>query len=157
VNLQKSTRYALYAAMEMARANEGDQLTAARVAERYAIPGAVLAKVFQQLVRAGVAVGTRGTGGGYQLSRKPSEVTLLDVIDAFEPSNAPGGCLLTDRENEGCDLFTECELQQVFDEVDELVRCTFASITLETLVSRRGPREAIAPADEEARKESTRP
>jgi Rrf2 family protein len=141
VNFQKSTRYALYAAMELARANGGDQVTVARVAERYTIPGAVLAKVFQQLVRAGVAVGTRGTGGGYQLARKASEVTLLEVIDAFEPSGRSGGCLLADTRDDRCELFPDCALKEVIDEVDELVRCTFASITLETLVNRRRPHE----------------
>jgi Rrf2 family iron-sulfur cluster assembly transcriptional regulator len=70
VNLQKSTRYALYAAMEMARSGEGAQVTAAEVAERYAVPGTVLAKIFQQLARGGLAVSTRGTGGGYQLARE---------------------------------------------------------------------------------------
>ncbi len=139
MNLQKSTRYALYAAMELARAAEGDQVTVARVAERYGIPGAVLAKVFQQLVRVGVAVGTRGTGGGYHLSRKPSEVTVLQVIDAFERTGQHSGCLLSDRGDESCELLENCQLKLVFDEVDELVRCTFASITLETLVNRKAP------------------
>ena len=69
MNFQKSTRYALYAAMELARENGGDQVTVAQVAGRYTIPGAVLAMVFQQLVRAGVALGTRGTGGGFRLAR----------------------------------------------------------------------------------------
>jgi Rrf2 family protein len=142
VNLQKSTRYALYAAMELARAEEGDQVTVARVAERYHIPGAVLAKVFQQLVKIGVAVGTRGTGGGYQLARKAGAITLLQVIDAFEPSARSGGCLLADATDDRCDQFAVCELRQVVDEVDELVRCTFASITLETLVSRRRPHDS---------------
>ena len=137
MNFQKSTRYALYAAMELARENGGDQVTVAQVAGRYTIPGAVLAKVFQHLVRAGVAVGTRGTGGGYRLARKAGEVTLLEVIDAFEPSGTPGGCLLADTSDDRCDLFPDCELREVIDEVDELVRCTFASITLETLVNRR--------------------
>ena len=157
MNFQKSTRYALYAAMELARANDGDQITVAQVAERYAIPGAVLAKVFQQLVRAGVAVGTRGMGGGYQLAHKAGDVTLLAVIDAFEPSGTPGGCLLADGNDDRCDLFSDCELRQVVDEVDELVRCTFASITLETLVNRRRPHEANPPPNGRASQENTGP
>ena len=156
MNFQKSTRYALYAAMELARANEGDQVTAAQVADRYNIPGAVLAKVFQQLVRTGVAVGTRGTGGGYQLARKAGTVTLLEVIDAFEPSGTPGGCLLDDANDDRCDLFPDCELREVIDEVDELVRCTFASITLETLINRRRPHEPKPAPDEPAGKENSR-
>ena len=63
IRLNKTTRYALYAAMEMARSAAPAQVTAARVAERYSLPATVTAKVLQQLVRAGIAVGTRGLGG----------------------------------------------------------------------------------------------
>jgi Rrf2 family protein len=136
VNLQKSTRYALYAAMEMARVGSGEQVTAAEVAEHYAVPGTVLAKIFQQLARGGIAVSTRGTGGGYQLARDPSRITLLEVVDLFEPSAAPGECLLADSAARSCDEPTACPLRQVFDEIDELTRSTLASITLETLVGR---------------------
>jgi Rrf2 family iron-sulfur cluster assembly transcriptional regulator len=142
VNLQKSTRYALYAAMEMARAGEGVPVTAAEVADRYPVPGTVLAKIFQQLARSGVAVSTRGTGGGYQLARKPSTVTLLDVINIFEPPARPGDCLLVDGASRGCQEPAACPLRQVFDEIDELTRSTLASITLETLVGRSRPQLA---------------
>ena len=65
MTLNKSTYYALYASLEMARAGGGAQVTVTQVAQRYEIPVAVLAKVFQQLVRKGIAVGTRGTRGGH--------------------------------------------------------------------------------------------
>lgn len=135
----KSTRYALYAAMEMAAVAEESQITASEVAERYHIPATVMAKVLQQLVRAGIAVGTRGLGGGYQLARKPSELTMLDVIEAFEPPRSPGECLLADGSDLPCPNPSACRLRTVFDEVDEIVRCTFASITLETLVGSPKP------------------
>lgn len=126
--------------MEMAAA-EGAQVTAAEVAQRYDISPTVLAKVFQQLVRARVAIGTRGVGGGYQLANPASELTMLDVIEVFEPPRAPGVCLLHERDGSHCIHSRECRLQSVFDEVDELVRSTFASITLETLVGGRNPLE----------------
>ncbi len=138
MKLNKSTRYALYAAMEMADAGQ-DQVTAAQVAEHYGIPATVMAKVFQQLVRTGIAVGTRGTGGGYQLAKRPSEITMLEVIEAFEPPRSPGECLLAGGSEIPCATPEECRLRLIFDEVDELVRCTFASITLETLVNQRTP------------------
>lgn len=131
----KSTRYALYAAMEMAAAKPNVQVTAAQVAERYHIPSTVLAKVFQQLVRGGLAVGTRGTGGGYQLAGQPSMVTMLDVIQVFQPSRPVGECMLRESQDLPCLDPGDCRLRMVFDEVDEMVRSTFSSITLETLVS----------------------
>jgi Rrf2 family protein len=139
MTLNKSTRYALYAAMELAGAGPDESIAAGRVAERYSIPAAVVAKVFPQLARAGIAIGTRGSGGGYRLARRAADVTVLEVIEAFEPRRDNGGCLLADRDEPLCDRGPGCRLRELFDEVDELVRCTFASITLETLVGQPQP------------------
>ena len=139
MNLNKSTRYALYAAMEMAAAagtapgGNGRTVTVSEVATRYRIPEGALAKVFQQLVRAGVAVGTRGAGGGYRLARSPSELTVLDVVRVFEPPRTLGRCLLGDGSGD-CDVYAACRLRRLFDEVEGLARNTFASVSLETLV-----------------------
>jgi Rrf2 family protein len=134
VKPNKSTRYALYAAMEMAAATPDTQVTAGQVAKRYKIPGAVLAKVFQQLVRAGLAVGTRGTKGGYRLARSPANVTMLDVIQVFQPPRPLGECMLMESRDQPCADPDACRLRTVFDEVDGMVRRTFSSITLAALV-----------------------
>jgi len=136
MNLNKSTRYALYAAMEMALAGE-EPVTVTGVAERYGISEGGLSKVFQQLVRSGIAIGTRGIGGGYRLARRPSQITVQDVIRVLEAEREEGRCLLAERYTKPCVDFPTCRLRRLFDEVDELVRCTFESISLETLV--RGP------------------
>ena len=130
MRLSRSTHYALAAALEMA-AKDDEPVSVSSVAERNGIPETALAKVVQQLVRAGIACGTRGVGGGYRLTRKPREISLLDVIRVFEPAESR-----TPRElREG---FAFARLGPLFAEVDEMVRSTFESITLETLA--RGPR-----------------
>ncbi|HET6372819.1 MAG TPA: Rrf2 family transcriptional regulator [Candidatus Polarisedimenticolia bacterium] len=133
MRLQKSTRYALYAAMEMASAPPGGVVTVGEVAGKYGMPAGALAKVFQQLVRSGIAVGTRGIGGGYRLAKPISEITVLDVLSAFEPQRPSGGCLLAESERD-CHLSPMCRVRRLFDEVDESARNTLASITLATLV-----------------------
>src|SRR5512146_956585 len=126
MTITKSTRYALYAAAEMATAGEG-LVTVSGVAKRYAIPEGALAKVFQQLVRAGLATGTRGVGGGYRLARPASRITVLDVMHVFERRREPGGCLLHDTPS-ACPKASACDLHWLFNEVDELVRSTYESV-----------------------------
>lgn len=137
MNFKKGTRYALYAGMEMARSTEGRPVTAAQVAERYDIPVSVLAKTFQQLVRAGLATGTRGVRGGYALARPAATVTVLEVIEAFEPPRSPEACLIADHDAPDCGEGDLCRLRRLLDEVDEMARCTYASVTLDTLVGNR--------------------
>lgn len=129
--LSKSVRYALCAALEMTLAGD-EPVSVAHVAQSHGVPEAALAKVFQQLVRAGIAQGTRGVGGGYRLTRPASQLSVLDVMRAFaapEAVAAASDCRGGARED---------RLRALFDEVDELVRCTFESVTLATLA--RGPR-----------------
>jgi Rrf2 family protein len=146
VSIGKSARYALHAMLEMALAG-GEPVTVAGVADRFGLPRTALAKVFQQLVRAGLAVGTRGVGGGYRLGRPASQVSVLDVIAAFDRPHAPGLCLVTERPESGCERLSTCGLRQLFDEADELVRCTFASVSLATLARRTAsPPPAPAPS-----------
>jgi Rrf2 family protein len=148
MNTTKSTRYALYAAAEMALAGEAPT-TVAAVAERYGIPEGALAKVFQQLVRAGLAAGTRGIGGGYRLARPPKKITVLDVMNVFERPRESGACPLHDRPGQRCPKMSACGVHWLFNEVDELVRSTYESVTLHTLVQRgalaRRPISAGAP------------
>jgi Rrf2 family protein len=137
MTITRSTRYALYAAAEMAMV-PSRPVTVAEVATKYGIPAGALAKVVQQLVRAGVAVGTRGIGGGYRLARPASRITVLEIMKVFERPRVPGACVLHDRPGEECPQTSVCRLHWLFEEVDELVRCTYESVTLETLVRRVG-------------------
>lgn len=139
MNVTKSTRYALYAAAEMALAGDAPT-TVAAVAARYRIPEGALAKVFQQLVRAGLATGTRGIGGGYRLARPARKITVFDVMQVFERRRVPGACALHDRPGEICPSASSCRVQWLFHEVDELVQATCQSVTLETLVRRHETR-----------------
>ena len=119
--------------MEMARGAPDRHVTATAVADRYDVPSTVLAKVFQQLVRAGIAVGVRGSGGGYRLARRAREITVFDIIDAMEPVRASGSEIADPR------------LERLLDEVDELARTTFASVSLETLLGVRSTLDAQRP------------
>ena len=142
MTIGKSARYALHALLEMALAGE-EAVTVAGVAERYGLPRTALAKVFQQLVRAGLAAGTRGVGGGYRLARPASQVSVLDVITYFERPHPPGQCLVAERPDLVCERQPSCGLRRLFDEADELLRCTFASVSLATLARRTAaPRPA---------------
>lgn len=136
MNLNKSTRYALHAALELALA--GDRpVTTAEIAERYQIPENVVAKVLQQLTRLGLVRGVRGVGGGYHLNRPAAEVSVQDLIDVFEPSPPPDSCMLREEWGAQCpgERDPACRLRHLFQEVDETVRATLSSVSLATLTA----------------------
>lgn len=134
MTLSKSSRYALVAALEMARA--GDRpVTVAEVARSHGMPPTALAKAFQQLARAGLVEGTRGASGGYRLARPRAAITVLDIVSVFDPLREPGRDLLQTRAARASSVHSVATpLRRLFDEVDEGVRATLASVSLDTLV-----------------------
>lgn len=132
MELNKATRYALYAATDMASAGD-ETVTVQEVAHRWRVPAAALAKSFQRLVRAGIATGTRGAKGGYRLARVPSGITVLDVVLAFQMRVPSERCAMHPGSGRVCTAASHCRLNHLFHEVDEAIRNTFASVTLATL------------------------
>ncbi|TAN57462.1 MAG: Rrf2 family transcriptional regulator, partial [Rhodospirillales bacterium] len=67
MRLQKATRCALYAILELA-SDPKRQLSANEIAEKYDISTNHLAKVLRSLGREGLVEAVRGAGGGYRFS-----------------------------------------------------------------------------------------
>lgn len=136
MKLQKSTLFALYAVLELAR-DPARQLSTADIAEQYGISGHHLAKVMRTLVRAGLAQSVRGAGGGYRFAGNPSRTTLLDVIELFEPLASELAPPDTDSNRDpdaGRATPVAAALGTVGEEIDEMTRATLASITLKSLL-----------------------
>ncbi|HJM49197.1 MAG TPA: Rrf2 family transcriptional regulator [Alphaproteobacteria bacterium] len=147
MKLQRSTIFALYAVLELAR-DPTAQLATGEIAARYGISAHHLAKVMRQLVRARLIRSARGAGGGYRLAVNPGRVTLMDVVAIFEERLTSA----FDDEGTGDDGSGAIgdiglALQAVRDEIEDLTRATLASITLATLVESAG-RLAAAPKAE---------
>jgi Rrf2 family protein len=66
-------------------AGQDEPRTTAQMAEVTQVPAGYLAKVMQQLGRAGLVRSQRGLGGGFTLAREPDNLTVLEVINAVDP------------------------------------------------------------------------
>ena len=74
--------YAIRAAVELAAA--GKLVKAEQVASAQKIPPAFLLNMLVEMKRNGLVRSQRGAEGGYELSRRPEDVTLADIIRAVE-------------------------------------------------------------------------
>ena len=63
------------------------------ISERQGISRKYLEQVVSLLVKAGYLRSQRGKGGGYQLSRKPEEYSVGEILRAAEGPLAPVACL----------------------------------------------------------------
>ena len=78
-----TAEHALRAVVYLA-AHPGDCCTVDCIARHAAIPAGSLAKVLQQLNRAGMVSSQRGPNGGFVLTRPPDALTFMDVIVAAD-------------------------------------------------------------------------
>jgi Rrf2 family protein len=129
VKLHVASRIAIFALLELA-ANSEKQLSVIEIGKKYQLSSHHLAKVMNVLGRAGLVRAIRGAGGGYQFSGSIRRMTLLDVIQLFEglgddddEANEPGEGTIEGK-----------VLQQVLSEIDDIVRATFGSITIATML-----------------------
>lgn len=124
MKLQKNTLLALYSIIEFA-GRPGEHVSAGEVAAKHGESAHHLAKVLSELVRAGFVESVRGVGGGYRFVGNPRRLTMLDVIQLFEPVAA---------ERSDAANAVDHVLGQVLDEIDQTAVATFGSITVSTLL-----------------------
>ncbi len=91
--LSQASKYALRAAIHLARHGEQPQLSR-DIATAIDVPGQYLAKILQDLARHGVLTSAKGRGGGFRLSRSPKDLELLTVVRAIEGQHFGEGCVL---------------------------------------------------------------
>ena len=85
MNISAKTEYACVAVLELAlHFDEAQPLQVRKIADRHGIPSRFLVQILLQLKAAGMVTSTRGSCGGYQLSRSPETMTLGEVMRVVE-------------------------------------------------------------------------
>ncbi len=124
-----TAEYALRAAAFLAAAR-GESKTVTQVSQATQIPPDYLSKVLQEMSKSGLVRSQRGMYGGFRLVKEPSEVTVLQVVEAVSPLPRIDECPL-DIEHPGGGL---CPIHKLIDEAAAQVKRTFSSATLADLV-----------------------
>ncbi len=125
VRTSEAATLALHATAIMASSPES-HVTAAVMADGLSASEAHLAKVLQRLAKAGVVTGTRGPGGGFQLTRPAKDISLREVYEAIE------GRLQVERCMVGKPLCNklDCPLGSLFARLSDDVLKTLGRTTL---------------------------
>lgn len=131
MKLQKNTLFALYSVLESA-SHPQRQRSAGQIARKYGISPHHLAKVLHTLAQAGVVESVRGVGGGYRFAGNAKRLTLMDVIELFENINAPGRSPAARKRR--TEAGVERAVGSVLEEIDEIAKATFRSISIETML-----------------------
>src|SRR5215472_4759389 len=86
MRVSAKAEYACIAMLELAtNYAEPQPVRVKAIADAHGIPLRFLVQILLQLKTAGLVASVRGAAGGYQLARRPSEITLADIIGAIDP------------------------------------------------------------------------
>ena len=121
--------YASLALLELAiRSESGDLVTIREISDRHGVPGPFLVQILRTLRTVGWVQSIRGSQGGYRLAVDPSQLSLLDVVEAVGCQEGSG------PRAEGKATAADELLQCVWDEASESSRRVLAEAHLSDLV-----------------------
>ena len=108
LRLSKKADYALIALRHLAANSDRSAVSARELAETYAIPGELLAKVLQKLVHARLLESHQGTRGGYVLGRPAGAMSVAEVIQVIDGPLTVTAC---SEDDHSCDQFSKCNVR----------------------------------------------
>ena len=102
-------------------ASSGGRIDASALAEASGVTVRFSLKILRKLVAAGLILSYKGAAGGYELAKKPREISLCDIVEAIEGPIHIARCVKGDyqctREKEGT-----CTFQCVFEKLSQDLR-----------------------------------
>lgn len=111
MKISQASAYALHAMMYMTRHLTQLPATSKTIARAEGIPEGYLAKIMQQLAKAGFIRSVKGRDRGYVFVRPPEEVSLLELFDALEEEPLFDDCPLRHcacgGTPENCQIFSQ--------------------------------------------------
>lgn len=113
------------------------RVNATILAAETGLPLPTVQKLVSRLAAAGLIESSRGTGGGFRLSRPAASISLADLIEAVEGPIALATCV--DDARHDCALEGDCRVKPHWRVVNAAVRDALAGVSLARL-------SALAPA-----------
>src|SRR6266496_312505 len=143
LRLSKKADYALMAMKHLALRGDRGASSAREIAALYDIPIELMAKVLQRLVRRGLLASHQGTRGGYELARRPTNISVADVIQAIEGPVTVTAC--STEENQ-CEQFAKCNVRDPLWKVRERILAALGECTIAELAADPPPPVAVRAA-----------
>ncbi len=122
--------YAVRTVLYLAR-NGTRTASVAEVARAMHIPKSFLAQIVQRLVRRHILVSLRGMKGGFMLAVKPSQISLLDILESIQGPTGINVCAIDSRR---CRLSATCSVHPVWVQIRKEIERRLKKQTIAKLI-----------------------
>lgn len=134
MKISAQEEYGLRCLLQLAMLQEGESLTLPQIAEREGISAANAGKLMWLLNKAGFVQATRGTKGGYSLSRPANEIYLNEVIKVLDADEIGTHCDSYKGVMDSCVHQGDCGIRSVIVGLHEIVENALSQITLAQII-----------------------
>ncbi len=128
--LARSTDYAVKTICSLAW-TPGQVVTVGELVKELRIPRAFLRKILQILNKEGIVNSSKGSGGGFTLAMKISEISIADLIEAFQGPLSINECVFKKK---SCPHTRRCPLKKKIDQIEDYVESELKSVTIGSLI-----------------------
>jgi Rrf2 family protein len=132
--LRRNTDYALRIMVDLARRFNGEFISARQLAEDGHFSYQLGCKILQRLHKAGLVKSDMGPKGGFALSREPSAINLMEIINVLQGGLRLNRCLFGGK---GCEFEGECEINTKLTCLQLYIEGYLSGITLSEILQSR--------------------
>ncbi len=129
MKINTKIRYALR--MLVLLAENSDVINTEILGKEMLVSPKYLRKLAGPIEKVGLILSVQGKYGGYKLNRKPEEILISDVFNAYDESLLISGC----TRNSGCVLADDCVTSNLWDYFENLISKKFFNISLNQIIS----------------------
>jgi Rrf2 family transcriptional regulator, iron-sulfur cluster assembly transcription factor len=143
MKISAQEEYGLRCLVQLANLGEGESLTLPQIAEREGISTANAGKLMWLLNKAGFVTSTRGTKGGYFLSRPAGDIRLSEIIKVLDEDVLSKHCESYTGVLDSCVHKGDCGIRPVIVGLHEIVENALSQIKLSQLVGSESSVDAM--------------
>lgn len=137
MRITSSVEYATRLTVALGRCYGDENVTAEKLAKLENIPQDYVDQILMRLRRSGLIESRRGAGGGYSLSRPPSQIKLGDVLRAAEGHIFEDVCGKYDHGLRDCRHQNSCAISSVWKKLGTLIENYLDSVTIAHLLEEK--------------------
>ena len=130
-------RYGLRAILRLVVLDKGKPIPIRELSSIESISPEFLEQIFFRLRKSGIIKSTRGPGGGFQMNRDPTEVTVKDIFDAAGEEIAFTRCTMDDCQRAPCTRENPCLAYDMWAETVDHINEYFKSITIQDILDKK--------------------
>lgn len=140
--VNRETDYAIRVILYLTMQPEGTKVSARQLAVERVIPKAFTRRILTKLAKVGLLKSSRGLKGGVYLAKMPSQINILEVMEAMGRVPQVSPCI---EDPKACPFTSTCPVREVWVDIDKELKEHLRETTFERLAYRFSKKEEQSP------------